>query len=72
MKIGIFFVQVNIIYNNKNFKEGFYMPVETAKDQICINQIIGQKTELVDIEGDVIVNDIKPDVLNIINVTRHS
>jgi hypothetical protein len=43
------------------------MPVETVKDQICINQIIGQKKELIDIEGDVIVNDIKPDVLNIIN-----
>ena len=45
------------------------MPVETVKDQICINQIIGQKKELIDVEGDVIVNDIKPDILNIINIS---
>ena len=43
------------------------MPVETSKDQICINQIIGQKTELIDVEGDVILNDIKPDVKSIIS-----
>lgn len=43
------------------------MLAETAKDQICINQIIGQKKELVTVEGDVIVNDVKPDVLNIIS-----
>lgn len=45
------------------------MLVETAKDQICINQIMGQKKEMVTVEGDVIVNDIKPDVLNVINIS---
>jgi hypothetical protein len=43
------------------------MLVETSKDQICINQIIGQKKEMAVVEGDVIVNDIKPDILNVIS-----
>ncbi|MCL2383730.1 MAG: DUF3794 domain-containing protein [Oscillospiraceae bacterium] len=43
------------------------MLVETAKDQICINQLIGQKREMLEAEGDVIVNDVKPDVLKIIS-----
>ena len=43
------------------------MAVETAKDKIKLNQIMGQKQEIITIDGDVIVNDIKPDVLKIIN-----
>lgn len=43
------------------------MAIETAKEQICINQIVGQNKEVVTVEGDVIVNDVKPDVLNIIS-----
>jgi len=43
------------------------MVLETAKNQICINQIVGQKKEIIGVEGDVIVNDVKPDVLNIIS-----
>ena len=43
------------------------MVLETAKNQICINQIVGQKKETIAVEGDVIVNDVKPDVLNIIS-----
>ena len=43
------------------------MVVETAKNQICINQLVGQKKETIGVEGDVIVNDVKPDVLNIIS-----
>ncbi len=43
------------------------MVLETAKNQICINQIVGQKKETIGVEGDVIVNDVKPDVLNIIS-----
>lgn len=43
------------------------MVVETVKDQIVLNQLIGQKKEIKQIETDVIVNDIKPDVLKIIN-----
>lgn len=43
------------------------MAVETAKDKIMLNQIIGQKQDIITINGDVIVNDIKPDVLKVIN-----
>ena len=43
------------------------MVVETAKNQIILNQIVGQKKETRIVETDVIVNDIKPDVLNVIS-----
>ncbi|MCL2354527.1 MAG: DUF3794 domain-containing protein, partial [Oscillospiraceae bacterium] len=43
------------------------MLIETAKDQICINQLIGQKREMMEAQGDVIVNDVKPDVLKVIS-----
>ena len=43
------------------------MVVETAKNQIILNQIIGQKKEMRQVETDVIVNDIKPDVLKVIS-----
>ena len=42
------------------------MVVETAKNQIILNQIVGQKKENRAIETDIIVNDVKPDVLNVI------
>lgn len=44
------------------------MVVETAKNQIILNQIVGQKKENRQVETDVIVNDIKPDVLKIISI----
>ena len=43
------------------------MVVETKKENLCINQIIAKKSEDVIIEGDVIIPDIKPDILNAIN-----
>jgi len=43
------------------------MVVETAKNQVILNQIVGQKKEIRQVETDVIVNDIKPDVLKIIS-----
>lgn len=43
------------------------MAVETARDKIRLNQIVGQKQEMITVDGDVIVNDVKPDVLKIIN-----
>ena len=43
------------------------MVVETAKNQIILNQIVGQKKENRQVETDVIVNDIKPDVLKVIS-----
>jgi len=45
------------------------MVVETAKNQITLNQIVGQKKENRQVETDVIVNDIKPDVLKVISTS---
>ena len=45
------------------------MLVEIAKDQICINRLIGQKREACEAEGDVIVNDVKPDMLKVISAS---
>lgn len=44
------------------------MDIEARKNNLCINQIIGQKTENIIVEGDSIIPDIKPDILNSINV----
>lgn len=43
------------------------MVVNTKKESLCINQIIKTKSENVEIEGDVIIPDVKPDILNAIN-----
>ena len=43
------------------------MVVETKKENLCINQLIAQKNIEAEIEGDVIIPDIKPDILNAIN-----
>ena len=40
------------------------MVVETTRDNICVNHIIGQKTENFIAEGDSIIPDIKPDIIN--------
>lgn len=45
------------------------MLLETEKESICINQLVGQKKDEITVEGDVIVNDIKPDVLSIISTS---
>lgn len=45
------------------------MAVETARDKIKLSQIVGQKQEVLTIDGDVIVNDVKPDVLKVISTT---
>ncbi len=45
------------------------MLLEPEKESVCINQIVGQKKDEIIVEGDVIVNDIKPDVLNIISTS---
>ena len=39
------------------------MKIETKKKDICINRIVTQKTEKFDLEEDVIIPDIKPDIL---------
>ncbi len=43
------------------------MVVETTKNQIILNQKVGQKKENRQVETDCIVNDVKPDVLNVIS-----
>lgn len=43
------------------------MSIKLSKNNLCINQIIGQKNERITIEGDEIVPDIKPDVLSIVS-----
>ena len=43
------------------------MLLETEKERVCINQIVGKDKREAIVEGDVIVNDIKPDVLKVIN-----
>ena len=43
------------------------MVIDTKKENLCINQIIGQRSEEVTVEGDVIIPDVKPDILSAIN-----
>ena len=43
------------------------MALETAKDNLVLNQIISQKTDTFIVENDCIVPDIKPDILNVIS-----
>ena len=43
------------------------MNLEVKKEELCINRIVGEKRETFTVDGDVIVPDVKPDVLNIIN-----
>lgn len=42
------------------------MMIDTTKESICVNQLVEQKNENRIIEGDLIVPDIKPDILKII------
>ena len=43
------------------------MSIETLKENLCVNQIIGKAKENILAEGDVIIPDIKPDILSTIN-----
>jgi len=45
------------------------MRLEVEKENLCINKIVGNKKECVIVEGDMIVPDIKPDIINTINTT---
>ncbi|MBR6033679.1 MAG: DUF3794 domain-containing protein [Clostridia bacterium] len=40
------------------------MAIDTTKESICVNQLVGKKVESRTVEGDVIVPDIKPDILS--------
>lgn len=43
------------------------MEVETTKQNITVNKLVSSKKEVVTIEGDMIVPDVKPDILNTID-----
>lgn len=45
------------------------MVVDTTRQNIVLSKIVGQKSENIIVEGDVIVPDIKPDILKIINTS---
>ncbi len=45
------------------------MQVDVTKENIVLNKIVGQKSEIIVVEGDMIVPDVKPDILNTINTT---
>lgn len=45
------------------------MAIETVKDSLCVNQVISQKTNNFIIEDDVIVPDIKPDIINAVSTS---
>lgn len=45
------------------------MAIETLKENLCVNQIIGKAKENILAEGDVIIPDIKPDILSTINTS---
>ena len=41
------------------------MLLNLKKEKVCVNKIVGQKLENIVVEGDIIVPDIKPDILKI-------
>ena len=43
--------------------------IDTAKENLCVNKLISEKTEIVFVEGDMIIPDSKPDVLNTISTS---
>lgn len=43
------------------------MLLNLKKEKVCVNKIVGQKLENIVVEGDIIVPDIKPDILNTIS-----
>lgn len=45
------------------------MNIETLKENLCLNQIVSQSKESLVVEGDVIIPDIKPDILSAINTS---
>jgi len=45
------------------------MLLKLKKEKVCVNKIVGQKLESIVVEGDIIVPDIKPDILNTISTS---
>ena len=46
------------------------MDIEVQKNNLCINQVIGEKKENITIQGYIIIPDINTDILNSINTNR--
>ena len=42
------------------------MIVDTIKEKMCVNKLVATKKEIILVEGDMIVPDSKPDILNTI------
>ena len=40
--------------------------IETSKENLKINKLIAEKKEIISVDGDMIVPDSKPDILNTI------
>lgn len=45
------------------------MSIDVTRENLCVNKIMGQKIENFVVEGDMIVPDIKPDILNTISTS---
>ena len=45
------------------------MMVETTNENLSVNRLVSEKNEVVFVEGDMIVPDSKPDILNTINTS---
>lgn len=45
------------------------MTIDAERQKICANQIMGQKNEMIMVEGDLIVPDIKPDIVSTIHTS---
>ena len=48
------------------------MEINTTKETLNVNKIICEKKEIINIQGDMIVPDSKPDILNTINTTGNA
>lgn len=43
--------------------------IDTVKENLCINKIVGSKNFNITVQGDAVIPDTKPDILNSINMT---
>ena len=48
------------------------MEINTTKETLNVNKVICEKKEMINIQGDMIVPDAKPDILNTINTTGNA
>ena len=48
------------------------MELNIEKEALCVNKTICEKREMIDVQGDMIVPDSKPDILNTINTSGNA